>query len=163
VLSALSVVATWLELGHPGIWTALVAHFSIVILVGFFSLTILNYVVQSGRVTLDKILAAVCVYFMVGYAWTFAYAILDDITPDAFAGLVPVAEDQHAFRIMQLRDFSFVTLTTMGYGDITPRSPSARTMAMLEAVMGQFYLAVLVARLVGLHIVHEESGRRRRD
>jgi voltage-gated potassium channel Kch len=55
---------------------------------------------------------------------------------------------------MQLRYFSFITLTTTGYGDIVPRSPLARTFAMLEAVMGQFYLAVLVARLVGLHIVH---------
>ena len=55
--------------------------------------------------------------------------------------------------------FSFVTLTTCGYGDIIPRSTAARTFAVLEAVMGQMYLAVLIARLVGLHIVHGKSDR----
>jgi voltage-gated potassium channel Kch len=53
--------------------------------------------------------------------------------------------------------FSFVTLTTIGYGDIVPRSAAGRIFASLEAVMGQIYLAVLVARLVGLHIIHAES------
>ena len=55
--------------------------------------------------------------------------------------------------------FSFVTLTTCGYGDIIPRSQALRTFAVLEAVMGQMYLAVLIARLVGLHIVHGNSDR----
>ena len=52
-----------------------------------------------------------------------------------------------------------MTLTTVGYGDVLPHSSAARTMAMLEAVMGQVYLAVLVARLVGLHIVHTSKPR----
>ena len=58
---------------------------------------------------------------------------------------------------MQLRYFSFATLTTLGFGDILPRSPAARTLATLEAVTGQIYLTVLIARLVGLHIVHASS------
>jgi voltage-gated potassium channel Kch len=62
---------------------------------------------------------------------------------------------------MQLRYFSFMTLTTVGYGDVVPLSPVARTMAMLEAVMGQFYLVALIGRLVGLHIVHTTSSRSR--
>lgn len=55
---------------------------------------------------------------------------------------------------MQMRYFSFATLTTLGYGDIVPRSAAARTLATLEAVMRQIYLTVLITRLVGLHIVH---------
>ncbi|PYJ68354.1 MAG: hypothetical protein DME76_12590, partial [Verrucomicrobia bacterium] len=54
-------------------------------------------------------------------------------------------------------------LTTVGYGDVVPRSSAARTMAVLEAVMGQFYLAVLIARLVGLHIVHGLDSHSRED
>ena len=54
---------------------------------------------------------------------------------------------------MQMRYFSFITLTTLGFGDVVPRTPIARTFAILEAVVGQMYLAVLVARLVGQHIV----------
>ncbi len=61
---------------------------------------------------------------------------------------------------MALRYFSFMTLTTVGYGDIVPRGATARTLASLEAVTGQIYLMVLVARLVGLHIVHAHSGRK---
>lgn len=62
-------------------------------------------------------------------------------------------------RLMQMRYFSFETLTTLGYGDIVPRSPVARMLATLEAVMGQIYLTVLIARLVGLHIVDANSTR----
>ena len=54
-----------------------------------------------------------------------------------------------------------MTLTTVGYGDVVPRSPAARTIAMLEAIMGQFYLVALIGRLVGLHIVHTTSSRAR--
>src|SRR5437588_9915460 len=61
-------------------------------------------------------------------------------------------------RGMQMRYFSFMTLTTVGYGDVVPRSSAARTMAALKAVMGQLYLTVLVARLVGLHIVHGQDS-----
>jgi voltage-gated potassium channel Kch len=65
---------------------------------------------------------------------------------------------------MQFRYFSFMTLTTVGYGDVLPRSDAARTLAALEAVMGQIYLTVLVARLVGLHIVHSHgSDSREKD
>ena len=59
---------------------------------------------------------------------------------------------------MQMRYFSFITLTTLGFGDVVPRSSAARTMAALEGVVGQIYLTVLVARLVGLHIVHATAG-----
>jgi voltage-gated potassium channel len=55
---------------------------------------------------------------------------------------------------MQLRYFSFVTLATVGYGDIVPRTPALRTMGILEAIVGQFYLVASIGRLVGLHIVH---------
>jgi voltage-gated potassium channel len=59
-----------------------------------------------------------------------------------------------------MRHFSFVTLATVGYGDIVPHSATARTVALLEAMLGQFYLVALIGRLVGLHIVHSNSERR---
>jgi voltage-gated potassium channel Kch len=162
VLSAISVIATWRLLAFPQHWAVLVAHTSIIILVTFFSVTILGYVLRSGRITADKIFAAVCVYMLIGYAWTFVYALLDDMQPGSFAALSETGRnDDYAGRVMQLRYFSFMTLTTVGYGDIVPRSSVARTFAMLEAVMGQIYLTVLVARLVGLHIVHSNSSHSR--
>jgi voltage-gated potassium channel len=94
---------------------------------------------------------------LIGFAWAFGYGIIELINPGSFSGLAEIDTDNHVGRIMQLRYFSFATLTTLGFGDILPRSPSARTLATLEAVTGQIYLAVLIARLVGLHIVHAGS------
>ena len=85
--------------------------------------------------------------------------LLDEVQSGAFAATTPIDPDGYVARVMQLRYFSFVTLTTVGYGDITPRSDAARTMAVLEAVMGQFYLVALIGRLIGLHIVHTTSSR----
>jgi voltage-gated potassium channel len=136
-----------------------VSHTCIIVLVAFFSITILGYVLRSGRVTMDRIFAAICVYLLIGFAWTFAYALLDEIAPGSFAAVADASRNDYVARVQQLRYFSFMTLTTVGYGDIVPRSPAARTMATLEAVTGQIYLAVLVARLVGLHIVHSAGLR----
>ena len=63
----------------------------------------------------------------------------------------------------QMVYYSFVTLTTLGYGDIVPIAPSARALATLEAITGQLYLTVLVARLVGLHITHSSKQNRPKD
>ena len=124
---------------------------------------ILGYVLRSGRVTIDRIFAAVCVYMLIGFAWTFAYALLEEIAPGSFAALPEIGRNDDVARVLRLRYFSFMTLTTVGYGDILPRSSAARTMAVLEAVMGQIYLMVLVARLVGLHIVHTTGLHSHKD
>jgi voltage-gated potassium channel len=159
ILSAISIITTWLLAAFPAYWLVVVSHGSLVVLIGFFSFTILGYVVRSGKITSDRIYGAICVYLLFGYAWTFAYALLDELQPGSFAASNEIGSMDYVGRVMQLRYFSFMTLTTVGYGDIVPRSPAARTMAMLEAVMGQFYLVALIGRLVGLHIVHTTSSR----
>jgi len=159
ILSVISIIGTWLLLVFAQHWAVLLAHTCIIVLVAFFSVTILGYVLRSGRVTADRIFAAVCVYMLIGFAWTFTYALLEEIAPGSFAPLPETGQNEYVARVQELRYFSFMTLTTVGYGDVVPRSPAARTMAVLEAVMGQIYLAVLVARLVGLHIVHATGLR----
>jgi hypothetical protein len=148
------VIATWLLGTFPMRSTAIFSHACLIILLGFFAVTILQYVMRSGRVTADKIFAAICAYLLIGYAWAFGYAVLDELQPGAFAALTDVARNDYIGRLMQMRYFSFITLTTVGYGDIVPRTPGARTMVILEAILGQFYLVALIGRLVGLHIVH---------
>ena len=161
VLSAITIVGTGLLLAFRQPWALLVSHLSVVVLVAFFCVTILSYVLGSGRVTSDKIFAAICVYMLIGYGWTFVYSILLELQPQAFAATSEIARNDYVDRILQLRYFSFMTLTTVGYGDIVPSSPAARTMTILEALMGQFYLVALVGRLVGLHIVHGSDPRSR--
>jgi voltage-gated potassium channel len=162
VLSAIATIGTCLPLVFPEHWAVLVSDSSAILLGGFFCVSILGYVLHSGRVTSDKIFAAICVYLLVGFVWTYAYVLLDDLRPGSFADSTKTGQIDYVGHVMQLRYFSFATLTTLGYGDILPRSPTARTMALLEAIMGQIYLAVLVARLVGLHIVHANSERSER-
>jgi hypothetical protein len=157
-LSAITVSVAFVLLYYPKPWLRIFSTCCIIVLVSYFSITILGYVLRGTRVTTDKIFAAICVYLLIGYAWTFAYALVDELQHGAFMALsAPQPNDQVA-RILEMRYFSFVTLTTVGYGDIVPHSPTARTMAVLEAVTGQIYLTVLIARLVGLHIVHANTS-----
>ncbi len=138
-------------------WIAIAWHGFTLLVIGLFSVGILEDVLRRGRISADKIYGAICVYLLIGFTWAFGYGIIELLNPGSFSGLAEIDANDHVGRIMQLRYFSFATLTTLGYGDILPRSPVARTLATLEAMTGQIYLTVLIARLVGLHIVHSTS------
>jgi hypothetical protein len=99
----------------------------------------------------DSVFGAVCGYLLLGMAWGVLYSMLDAAWPGSFEIGSRLAEQVRAedSRIGLFTYYSFVTLTTVGYGDVTPLSSPARTCAWLEALTGQFYLAVLVAGLVG--------------
>jgi hypothetical protein len=112
----------------------------------FTAFMILSYLFREDEITGDMIMGAICVYFLFGLIWAFAFSILEMTQPGSFQMSGGMA-GKTAFTY-----YSYVTLTTLGYGDITPISTPARSLALLEAMMGQLYLAVLVARLVGLHI-----------
>jgi Ion channel len=126
----------------------------------FFALTaclLLADVLSKGAVTADKIYGALCVYLLIGLTWGFMCLTLEGVQPGSF--LVGQARSSGSAKDpATLVYFSFVTLSTVGYGDITPLSPPARAFAFMEAILGQIYLAVLVARLVGLHIAYSLAG-----
>lgn len=115
---------------------------------------ILIYVVKSGKVTRDKICAAICVYLLMGVTFGMVFSLIETVEPGSFVRNTQIVAGEEA---NDLTYYSYVTLTTLGYGDITPTSEVARSFSILEAVLGQLYLAVLIARLVGLHIVHQSS------
>jgi hypothetical protein len=128
--------------------------------VGFLSyaiITMLRYILSTQLVTTNTVFASLCIYMLLGLLWALCYSIIDHLNPAAFRSSVRTDESAFLLRIgsggsTAVLYFSFATLTTLGYGDIVPVSPLARTLASLEAITGQLYLAVLVARLVGLHI-----------
>jgi hypothetical protein len=155
--AAATVAMNWLTVVLQSEWVAIASDGLTLLLLGLFSIGILDDVLRRGRISADKIRGAICVCLLIGFAWAVGYAIIELINPGSFSGLAETDPHNYVGRIMQLRYFSFATLTTLGFGDILPRSPSARTLATLEAVTGQIYLAVLIARLVGLHIVHAGS------
>ncbi|MCZ6857449.1 MAG: potassium channel family protein [Gemmatimonadetes bacterium] len=128
------------------------------LLAGFLVFTateILKYIVRARRVTSELIFGAVCVYLMMGIVGALLFAVLDLWSPGSLA--LPAGAGSgvgDATHFSAVAYYSFVTLTTLGYGDITPVSRLARSLSTMEAVTGQLYLAVLVARMVGLQIAH---------
>jgi len=122
---------------------------------------ILAGVMRAERVTPAKISGALSVYLLLGYVWGIVFTILETLQPGSFnlalSSAGAVGGSREAFG--QLLYYSYITLSTLGYGDITPLSEGARSLAALEALTGQIYLAVLVARLVGLEISQRGSER----
>jgi len=159
---ALAVAAVFagpaLVLAWAGRFTANTAVDGIeaLLLAGFLVFTatqILKYIVRARRVTAELIFGAVSVYLMMGVGGALLFAVLDLWSPGSLrmpSSAGSAVDD--ATRFSAVAYYSFVTLTTLGYGDITPVSRLARSLSTMEAVMGQLYLAVLVARVVGLQI-----------
>ncbi len=116
---------------------------------------LLRHVIRSPRANAGTIYAAMSAYLLMGVAWALFYALVEITSPGAF-DFGALAEHSASYaRHADLQLFSYyslVTLSTLGYGDITPVSPLARSLSSLEAVAGQLFIAVLLARLVGLHV-----------
>jgi len=109
----------------------------------------LRKVAVGNDISLNRIVGAVCVYLLLGVMWSIAYSVLEYLQPGSFKGLTELATP--AWNPDWIY-FSFVTITTLGYGDITPLTQTARSLSFAEAIVGQFYIAVLVAGLVSAYI-----------
>lgn len=146
VLTALSVFTSgaYAYTGHPA---AQLANFGVISI--FCAVTIAlaaqQVLLSGGPVTLNRIMGALCVYLLLGTLWSMLFGFAEFFLPSAFDYGGSRPQDAAA----QFLYYSFVTLTTLGYGDVTPVHPIVRTLSYLEAVIGQLYLAVLVASLVG--------------
>jgi hypothetical protein len=137
----------------------LVVRLSYFILV-FFS--IMNYVLEDTPVTGDKICGAVSAYMLMGITWSFVYSLFYLVDP----GSIRVPE--HLLSTETVNStwtlyFSITTLTTLGYGDITPIKPGAQSYAIMEAAAGQMFVAVIIARLIAMHILHDSKKPAKED
>ena len=103
---------------------------------------------SEDNVTGESIKGGISIYFLLGYLWVYLYSLVLLVNPEA------ISFPAHASELSYILYFSFTTLTTLGYGDITPVSILARNLTILESTIGQIYMTVLIARLVGLQIVH---------
>ena len=123
---------------------------------------ILTHVLKAERVTFDKICAALCSYLLLGLIFAILYSLLEFLNPGTFlAGgeVIPQGDPRALYGagFGQAIYFSFTTLTTLGYGDLTGGTAVAKNLSVLEALIGQIYLVVLVARLVGMEISHSSK------
>lgn len=160
--AAPAVVLQWYVTVSQTDGVLVAAHVFGVLFLGYTVAVILRYLLTCAHVTANSIYASLCAYLLLGIIWALAYSLIDVMQPGAFT--FALASDPGSWR-MQFGGgnsgyalyYSFVTLTTLGYGDIAPVIMPARMLATLEAVTGQIYLAVLVARLVALQIAHSNS------
>ena len=156
VSAAAALVVRWTARFVPSldltVWTTTSSLVTEVLLAAI----VLARVFQGGRINRQRIEGAVAAYLLIGVIWADAYELVALSVPGAFAGTRAAGATLHDFLF-----FSFVTLTTVGYGDITPVIPVSRSLANVEALIGQLYPAILLARLVSLEATwraRDEAG-----
>ncbi len=119
-----------------------------VLCIAFMVIIILSHITRVKNVTEDVIFGAIVAYLLMAIMWSFIYSVVEDLHPGSFViPEGPVKDSRFLFTY-----FSFVTIATLGYGDITPLTAAACSLSILEAIIGQIYLVVVVAWLVGMFV-----------
>jgi voltage-gated potassium channel len=152
-----ALIEKWLSYLYPQSFHACVFFAFGIAFMGLVVFKLLGYVLRSIQIDTDVLCAAISVYLLLGLIWALAYALLGQLSPNSFA----FAANPHSSGRMDRFNafyFSFVTLSTVGFGDVTPLSKLARTMAVMEAVTGTFYVAILIARLVAMYVPSSRSA-----
>jgi len=153
LVAIIIVAALGLWLQHSGL-----EYLHLIILLGFYSYATWLAAVQvlfTGPIDWNKIVGAICIYLLMGLIWALCYMFMAQALPGSFNGLeqLPWYDNFSAATY-----YSFVTLTTLGYGDISPVAPIARFLVYMEAIFGVFYMAILVASLIGIRASAIQSG-----
>jgi len=153
-LAVLAIVFRWLHYFYQFDLWVILEHIANLLFWIYIAIRILKYILSQSIITAELIYAAVAVYFIFGLTWASIYQLIELNNPDSFAMSNADASAQNF--IFQMWYFSMVTLTTLGYGDISPITMTARVFVVLEAIMGQFYIAVLIANLIGRRIAQDK-------
>lgn len=163
VAAAIVIVLAWLARSSPNDEDLAVANYLATGgLLLCTAVLVITDVVSTTRVTRDTILGAVSAYLLLGLVFAMAYAAEYTVSPDAFD--LPVWAESRtaggsvAADLRTFTYFSFVTLSTLGYGDVLPASRATQATAAGQAIIGQLFLAVTVARIVALQISHKGEG-----
>lgn len=149
-----ALLARWVNHLMPDTAPPEIFLIAALLFLAFVAVHLFNYILRAPRVNPEVLCAGIAAYIMLALVWSEAYALVDRLQPGAFA-FSQGADAGRPMRGFAALYFSFVTLSTVGYGDITPVSNVARMLAMLEAATGVFYVAILVARLVSLYSAAE--------
>jgi hypothetical protein len=142
------IIATWSTYFVEIRTVSLLTRIFGVLFFAYAAINILRIIAKSEKVTRESIFAAVVAYLLIALMWAFLYTILERVSPGSFS----FPETGSWGQTMRFEYLSFVTITTLGFGDITPVTDKASALVMIEAIVGQIYLVVLVAWLVGMHV-----------
>ena len=148
VLAIPAIAGRWINHFWPDLVPPPVFLVAGLALIAFVVANLLLFVLRAPSVNTEVLCASISAYLMLGLLWTVAYWLVAQVTPNAFAFNTGPKESMGGFNAFY---FSFITLSTVGYGDITPVSRIARWLAATEAMTGLLYVTVLIARLVSLY------------
>jgi hypothetical protein len=151
VAALATLVGHWAYVLGPDLRHTLLGALSALSFCVLLAFVVARRAFREGPVTVHRIAGAVAVYLLLGLTWTFAYETIAALDANAFVFSAPPATV--AERSADLLYFSFVTLTTIGYGDVTAANPVARSLVVLEGLTGQLFPAVTLARLVALEVM----------
>lgn len=155
-LALIGAALQWLTLLLPGPAPLRLAGFSYAAFLALMIGEVLRYILRRGPVTADKLHGALAGYIMIALLWALLYSLIESFTPGSFTSeQVRHGEPNTFFRLLY---FSFTTLTTTGFGDITPVTDQARSVVMIEEFAGVFFVGVLIARLAGLYPQEQGPG-----
>jgi hypothetical protein len=157
VLVMPALAARWINHLRPDVMPSEISIISGLIFIAFVIVHLFGFIFRSPHVDSEVLCAAVATYLMIGLLWSFVYMLIADLVQDAF---VFTAGPSHVMKGFNAIYFSFVTLCTVGYGDIVPVSGMARAMAMMEATVGVFYIATVISRLVAIYSSKEQAMAR---
>ncbi len=148
LLAVVMLMSFWLVHFTQNKWIAAIGMVTGVLFVGLVISSILGSMLKSEGVDREIIYKAILLYLLAALMWAFLYTFLELVDPASFN----IDLDQSKGYLLVFQYYSFVTITTLGYGDITPVTEVAKAFSVLEAVCGQLYLVVVVAWLVGMHV-----------
>jgi voltage-gated potassium channel Kch len=154
VVIVIAELVRWLHRQMPDAGLAPWEALSGAVCIGILVFLVLRRVFQAGPITTQRIEGAIAVYLLFGLMWANVYQFIELLKPGAFQ--ISSGGAGASDRFSPLLYFSFITLTTLGYGDIVPIHPVARSLAMVEALTGQLYPAILIARLVSMEIASKD-------
>jgi len=130
------------------------AYLLFVVYFGLLIYSSVMHLAHFQKVTKNILYAALCLYLIIGLFWGSLYTLLNELSPGAYSGVL--LDRVHGIPIHVFNYFSMVTLTTLGYGDITPQTIGSGSLCQMEAIIGQFYTAVIVGWLVGNMIIADD-------
>jgi uncharacterized protein (DUF697 family) len=155
-LAAIEVALLWLAMGTQSRSIAAASFITGLVVVVLVSGVVLQGVFRSPRITLSSVTGGVCGYLLTGFAWAYAFALLEAYEHGSFLRHGDfLAKGERG--IQELVYYAFVTLSTLGYGDIAPATPPAEGFSVLAAISGQLYLAILIAALVSRFAARERK------
>ena len=151
-----SLFVGWGDVERPNLYLDLFNDLYSLLFIGFLVALIFRQIFRTGPITSRRIQGSVAVYLLLGLLWAVWYDIIEVLQPRSFG----ILTQEGGASLPQLAYFSFTTLTTLGFGDIVPLKPIARSLVMLEALVGQLFPVILIARLVTMEIEHQARTRK---